>query len=66
MPVDDFEPVRRLPITREQDVEIRAYIAHKLARDEPWDTLGFSCMLKDMLNLRLPDENDAERDAGNN
>jgi hypothetical protein len=46
---DDFEPFRGLHITRDQDAEIRAYIEHKLARDEPWDTLGLSCMLKNML-----------------
>jgi hypothetical protein len=53
---DEFEPFCGLPITREQDAEIRAYIAHKLARDEPWDTLGFSCMLKDMLVPPGPEE----------
>lgn len=49
MATDEFEPFRGLPLTREQDAEIRAYIARHLARGEPWDTLGFSCMLKDML-----------------
>lgn len=56
MKTEDFEPFRGLPITREQDAEIRAYIAHKIAIGEPWDTLGFSCMLKDMLNPRPPED----------
>ena len=56
MGTDDFEPFRGLPLTREQDAEMRAYIAHNLARDEPWDTLGFSYMLKDMLNPREPED----------
>ncbi len=55
MATDEFEPFRGLPLTRAQDAEVRAYIAHKLARDEPWDTLGFSCMLKDMLNPPRPE-----------
>jgi hypothetical protein len=54
MTTDKFEPFRGLPPTREQDAEIRTYIAHKLAIGEPWDALGFSCMLKDMLNPRPP------------
>lgn len=33
MSLDDLEPFRGLPLTRGQDAEIRAYIAHKLARD---------------------------------
>lgn len=65
MESDKFEPFRGLPLTREQDAEIRAYIARRQANGEAWDTLGFSYMLKDMLNPRLPEENDAEHDAGN-
>ena len=64
METDNFEPFRGLPLTREQDAEIRAHIAHKLARDEPWDTLGFSYMLKDMLNPPAPlddTDDDGER-----
>lgn len=61
MPTDEFEQFRGLPLTREQDAEIRAYIAHRVERGEAWDTLGFSRMLKDMLNPRPP-EDDAEDD----
>jgi hypothetical protein len=56
MATDDFEPFRGLPLTREQDAEIRAYIGRQLARGEPWDTLGFSCMLKDMLAPPEPED----------
>lgn len=63
MPTDDFEPFRGLPLTREQDAEIRAYIARHLARGEAWDTLGFSCMLRDMLAPPNPEE-DAAHDEG--
>ncbi len=56
MPTDDFKPFRGVPLTREQDAEIRTFIARRLERDEAWDTLGFSCMLKDMLNPREPED----------
>lgn len=59
MAVDDFEPFRGLPLTREQDSEIRTYIEQRLARGEPWDTLGFSCMLKDMLTPPRPEDDAA-------
>jgi hypothetical protein len=39
MATDEFEPFRRLPLTREQDAEIREYIARCKARGEPWDKL---------------------------
>jgi hypothetical protein len=56
MATDEFEPFRGLPLTRTQDAEIRAYIARCEARSEPWDTLGFSCMLKDMLASPSPED----------
>ena len=65
MATDEFEPFRGLPLTRAQDAEIRAFIAHRVARNEPWDTLDFSCMLKDMLDPPIP-EDDAIDDEGNN
>ena len=54
MAPNEFEPFRGLPPTREQDAEVRAYIAHRVARGEAWDMLGFSYMLKDMLNPAGP------------
>lgn len=65
MATDNFEPFRGLPLTREQDAKIREYIEGCLARNEPWDTLRFSYMLKDMLNPRPP-EVDADHDDGSN
>lgn len=65
MATDEFERFRGLPITREQDAEIRAYIARRKANGEAWDTLGFSYMLKDMLNPSCPDD-DAANDKGSN
>lgn len=56
METDEFEPFRGLPLTREQDAEIRAYIARRKANGEAWDTLGFSYMLKDMLNPPIPSD----------
>ena len=56
MVTDEFVPFRGMPLTREQDAEIRAYIARCEARSEPWDTLGFSCMLKDMLTPHEPED----------
>jgi hypothetical protein len=54
MATDEFEPFRGLPLSREQDAEVRAYIARCVERGEPWDTLRFSYMLKDMLALQGP------------
>ncbi len=47
MATDDFEPLRGPPLMREQDAELLENVAQRLARGEPWDTLGFSCTLKD-------------------
>lgn len=65
MATDEFERFRGLPITHEQDAEIRAYIARRKANGEAWDTLGFSYILKDMLNPSCPDD-DAADDKGSN
>ena len=56
MATDDSEPFRGLPLTREQDTEIRAYIARCKERGEPWDTLRLDYMLKDMLSPRAADD----------
>jgi HAD domain in Swiss Army Knife RNA repair proteins len=45
----EFKPFRGLPLTPEQDAEVRAYIARCISRGEPWDTLRLDYMLKDML-----------------
>ena len=41
---------RGLPITNEQDREIRHYIHTKVRRGEPWNTPELQAMLADMLN----------------
>lgn len=56
MATDDFVPFRGLPLTREQDTEIRAYVARCKERGEPWDTLRLDYMLKDMLSPRAPED----------
>lgn len=41
---------RGLPLTSEQEREIRHYIHTKERRGEPWDTPELQAMLADMLN----------------
>ena len=40
---------RGLPLTAEQDAEVRHYIKKKKQRGEPWDTPELEAMLQDML-----------------
>lgn len=40
---------RGLPLTPEQDAEVRHYIKKKKQRGEPWDTPELEAMLQDML-----------------
>lgn len=65
MATDEFQQFPGLPLTREQVAEIRKFIAQRLARGEPCDTLGFSYMLKDMLAPPRP-EDDAAGDKESN
>jgi hypothetical protein len=56
----DLDPdttFRGLPLTPEQDAEVRHYIKLHTQRGLPWDTLELSAMLKDMLQPP-GDEND--------
>jgi hypothetical protein len=41
---------RGLPLTPEQDSEIRHYIHHQLRHGAPWDTPELAAMLHDMLD----------------
>jgi len=52
---DPKSTFRGLPLTPEQDAEIRHYIKLKTHRGEPWDTPELNAMLKDMLEPP-PDE----------
>lgn len=49
---------RNLPLTPEQDAEVRAYIEGCKARGEPWDTLALDFMLEDMLRPPVFDRTD--------
>ena len=48
---------RGLPLTPEQDAEVRHYIKQKKLHGAPWDTPELSAMLRDMLE---PPGNDEE------
>jgi hypothetical protein len=52
----DKNTFRSLPLSAEQDAEIRAYI--KQCEDDgiPWDTLALDYILKDMLNPSPSDD----------
>jgi hypothetical protein len=54
---------RGLPLTNEQEREIRHYIHTKERRGEPWDTHELQAMLADMLNP--PEIVDEEAQARN-
>jgi hypothetical protein len=44
------DPFRGLPLTPEQDSEIRHYIHHRERSGLPWDTPELAAMLADMLD----------------
>jgi hypothetical protein len=54
---------RGLPLTPEQDAEVRHYIKKKKQRDEPWDTPELAAMLQDMLEPPGEDDDDAPDDT---
>jgi hypothetical protein len=60
--IDPGNTFRGLPLTAEQDAEVRHYIKKKKQHGEPWDTLELAAMLKDMLEPPIDDE-DEELDA---
>jgi hypothetical protein len=50
--MDDLDPnrtFRGLPLTPEQDAEIRHYIKVRKQQGKPWDTPELAAMLRDML-----------------
>ncbi len=58
--MDNADPkstFRGLPLTQEQDAEIRHYIKQKKQHGAPWDTPELEAMLADML---VPPSNDDE------
>ena len=59
--IDPGNTFRGLPLTAEQDAEVRHYIKKKKQRGEPWDTPELAAMLKDMLEP--PSDDDEGLDA---
>lgn len=51
---------RGLPLSPEQDAEIRHYIKVRKQHDKPWDTPELAAMLRDMLEP--PGEEDADEE----
>jgi hypothetical protein len=58
---DPKSTFRGLPLTAEQDAEVRHYIKVRTQRGLPWDTSELSAMLKDML--QPPGDGNDEFDA---
>jgi hypothetical protein len=56
MEIDPGNAFRGLPLTPEQNAEIKHYIKGKKQRGEPWNTPELDAMLKDMLEP--PNEED--------
>jgi hypothetical protein len=57
--IDPKSSFRGLPLTPEQDAEIRHYINVKKRHGEPWDTPELSAMLRDMLEPPGEDEEES-------
>jgi hypothetical protein len=53
---DPKSTFRGLPLTPEQDAEVRHYIKKKKQHGAPWDTPELEAMLKDMLEPPSPDD----------
>lgn len=56
--IDPEDTFRGLPLTPEQDAEIRHYIKVKKQHGEPWNTPELNAMLKDMLEPPSGDDDD--------
>jgi hypothetical protein len=54
--IDPRSTFRGLPLTAEQDAEVRHYIKKKKQHGEPWDTTELAAMLKDMLEPPSDDD----------
>jgi hypothetical protein len=62
--LDASRTFRGLPLTAEQDAEIRHYIKHRKQRGEAWDTPELAAMLRDMLEPPGGEEDEVpEEDA---
>lgn len=60
--IDPARTFRGLPLTPEQDAEIRHYIKVRKQHGKPWDTPELAAMLRDMLEP--PGDEGAEDDLG--
>jgi hypothetical protein len=61
--IDPQRTFRGLPLTPEQDAEIRHYIKVRKQRGKPWDTPELAAMLHDMLEPPGDDEVGDESDT---
>jgi hypothetical protein len=65
--IDSRSSFRGLPLSPEQDAEVRHYIKKKKQCGQTWDTSELTAMLKDMLEPPVDDESPgadaAETDA---
>ena len=61
--IDPQSTFRGLPLTAEQDAEVRHYIKKKKQHGEPWDTPELAAMLHDMLEPPGDDDDEEEFDA---
>ncbi len=61
--LDPNRTFRGLPLTPEQDAEIRHYIKSRKQHGKPWDTPELEAMLRDMLEPPPEDEADDDFDA---
>ena len=59
--LDPNRTFRGLPLTPEQDAEIRHYIKSRKQHGKPWDTPELAAMLRDMLEP--PPDDDVDEDS---
>ncbi len=60
--IDPSRTFRGLPLTPEQDAEVRHYIKVRKQHGKPWDTPELAAMLRDMLEPPDEDALDQEGD----
>ena len=61
--IDPESTFRGLPLTAEQDAEIRHYIKKRMQHGQPWDTPELAAMLEDMLEPPGEDEEEFDDTA---
>jgi len=58
--IDPQSTFRGLPLTAEQNAEVRHYIKRKIRCGRPWDTPELAAMLEDMLEPPSEDQDDID------